>query len=156
MQAVNVKPEPTTWKAVPVSTAASSGTNILGTTTPFSATALCQKVGCRVLGNAQVGGYLFATYTTKNTYSVGSEGYFAFLKNGKTVAVGVYALGSQDITLAGNPQDLNDLVALAGKPLPDLRGAMGSPDGSASSGAGGDTVLRVTATSPCPWAEAWS
>ncbi|MDL2345210.1 hypothetical protein QOL99_13775 [Deinococcus sp. MIMF12] len=128
VQAVKATPEPTGWTAVAVTAPVAGGTNILGTTTPFSATALCQKVGCRVLGNAQVGGYLFATYATKDSYSVGSEGYFAFLKNGKTVAVGVYGLGSQDYTDVGTVQDLRDLVTLTGRPLPSLKGVMGPAD----------------------------
>ncbi|WP_158680033.1 hypothetical protein [Deinococcus sp. NW-56] len=127
VQAVKVTAEPTGWKSVAVTAPVAGGTNILGTTTPFSATSLCQKVGCRVLGNAQVGGYLFATYATKDSYSVGSEGYFAFLKNGKTVAVGVYGLGSQEYTDVGTVQDLRNLVTLTGRPLPSLKGVMAPP-----------------------------
>lgn len=101
--------------------------SLLGTTTPFSKTALCQRVGCVIMGNAQVGGYLFTTYAVKDSYSVGSSGYFSFLRNGRTVAVGVYALGSQDFTMAGSIQDLKDLVGLTDRPMPTLKGAMGSP-----------------------------
>lgn len=101
-----------------------SAASLLGTTTPFSKTALCKRVGCTVSGNAQVGGYLFATYTVKDAYRAGQSGYFAFLKNGKTVAVGVYGLGSQDYSTAGLVQDLKDLVGLTGRPMPSLNGVL--------------------------------
>lgn len=117
-----------------------SAANLLGTTMPFSKTALCQRVGCTVIGNAQVGGYLFATYAAKDSYGVGSSGYFSFLKNGKTIAVGVYALGSQDSTMAGSPQDLKDLVGLTDRPMPNLNGAMGSASTYISSSS--EQVLR--------------
>lgn len=110
--------------ALGMTVSSATAANILGSTTSFSKTPLCKQLACKVSGNAQVGPYLFVTYATRDTFEPGSSGYFAFQRDGRTVAVGVFGIGSQDSSSAGTLQEVTNLVKLTGQPLPNLKGAM--------------------------------